>query len=77
MLVLDLDGVVTDPETGAVSGEVLKAVSTDLKRGVPVAFNTGRSLWLGDGHAYDRLVERHVARRAIVACITKAENAAV
>lgn len=37
MLVLDLDGVVLD------------AVAADLKRGVPVAFNTGRSAaWVRD-----------------------------
>ena len=47
MLVLDLDGVVTDPVSGEVSGDMLDAIAADLKRGVPVAFNTGRSLkWM-------------------------------
>ena len=49
VFVLDVDGVLTDPGSGAVNPEVIQAVAADLKAGIPVAFNTGRSTeWLED-----------------------------
>jgi hydroxymethylpyrimidine pyrophosphatase-like HAD family hydrolase len=49
MMVFDLDGVVTDPnsESNDVNGEVMAAVAEDLRRRIPVAFNTGRAVeWI-------------------------------
>lgn len=42
MFVFDLDGVVTDAKTGAVSSTVLEHIANDLAAGNAVAFNTGR-----------------------------------
>ncbi len=58
MLVLDLDGVVTDPKSSAVSRLVLVAVVADLKRGVSVAFNTGRALDWVEQNIFPRLTEQ-------------------
>jgi hydroxymethylpyrimidine pyrophosphatase-like HAD family hydrolase len=42
LYVFDLDGVVTDPETGTVNADVLQHVAEELRHGRAVAFNTGR-----------------------------------
>ncbi len=44
MLLFDLDGVITEPVTGEVEPEVVKAIVEILERDEPVAFNTGRGL---------------------------------
>src|SRR5258706_5788676 len=44
MLVFDIDGVITEPLTGAVELAVVSAIVEILEGGEPVAFNTGRGL---------------------------------
>ncbi len=49
MLVFDLDGVVADLEAHNPNREALKIIAADLKKGLPVAFITGRALrWVQD-----------------------------
>lgn len=47
MHLFDIDGVITEPMTGAVAFEVVDAIVDTLERDEPVAFNTGRGLnWI-------------------------------
>jgi hydroxymethylpyrimidine pyrophosphatase-like HAD family hydrolase len=58
MLVFDLDGVVTDLETGNFNPEVLDAIADDLAKGLPVAFISGRPLEWADEHVVDKLASK-------------------
>ena len=69
MLVLDLDGVVTDPHSGAVNSSVLAVVIADLKRGVPVAFNTGRTLDWVEGNILPVLSAACLPRELELLCV--------
>src|SRR5690348_14468202 len=44
MLVFDIDGVITEPLTGAVELAVVRIIVEILEGGEPIAFNTGRGL---------------------------------
>jgi hydroxymethylpyrimidine pyrophosphatase-like HAD family hydrolase len=44
MLVLDVDGVVTNPDTKKPNEGVILRIAHDLERGIPAAFVTGRSV---------------------------------
>jgi hydroxymethylpyrimidine pyrophosphatase-like HAD family hydrolase len=46
MLVFDLDGVVTDPDslTYDVNKDIIEIIAQDLRRHIPVALNTGRAV---------------------------------
>ncbi len=46
MLIFDIDGVITNPLTGAVEPDVLEEIAARLQHGDPVALNTGRGIAL-------------------------------
>lgn len=49
-LLLDVDGPVSNPETGITSPEMITAIVDNLKAGIPVALVTGRAeKWIRDG----------------------------
>lgn len=55
MFIFDLDGVVTNPETGTVNADILSHIAKDLTQQYVVALNTGRPYEWAQEHILEKL----------------------
>jgi HAD superfamily hydrolase (TIGR01484 family) len=63
ILVFDVDGVLTDPQTKQTDIQILNKIEGFISDGVPVAFNTGRSYsWL------EKEILSHFSQKVFVSC---------